>query len=71
VSTDEYDKGLRRGEQIQLMRAYYGEHRIRHLYELGVLTIYRLNTRFHAHSEEYWRGYEDGLRSSSTRNTVF
>ncbi len=61
MDTDEYEKGRRRGEQIQWMLAYYGHHRIRHLYTLGVATRERLNLRFHAHSEEYWRGYADGL----------
>ena len=64
VSTDEYGKGLRRGEQILFMRAYYGQQR-RRLYELGVANIKRLNIMFHAHSEEYWRGYADGLLAES------
>jgi hypothetical protein len=63
VNTDEYEKGRRRGEQIQFMRAYYGQQRIRHLYNLGIETIKRLDIRFNAHSEEYWRGYADGLQS--------
>jgi hypothetical protein len=61
VNTDEYEKGRRRGEQIQWMRAYYGQQRLRRLYDLGVVNIRRLNIIFHGHSEEYWRGYSDGL----------
>jgi hypothetical protein len=61
VSTDEYEKGLRRGEQIQRMRAYYGQQRVRRLYDLGIANVKRLNLIFHAHSEQYWRGYADGL----------
>jgi hypothetical protein len=65
VSTDEYEKGRRRGEQIQWMRAYYGEQQTRRrLYDLGVENIRRLNILFHAHSEEYSRGYADGLLAS-------
>jgi hypothetical protein len=63
VNTDEYEKGRRRGEQIQRMQAYYGQQRRRHLYNLGIANIKRLNIIFHAHSEEYWRGYADGLHS--------
>jgi hypothetical protein len=65
VSTDEYGKGRRRGEQIQRMRAHYGQRRQRHLYDLGVGNIKRLNVMFHAHSDEYWRGYGDGLLTAS------
>jgi hypothetical protein len=65
VSTDEYEKGLRRGEQIQWMQAYYGQQRRRRLYDLGVANIERLNIMFHAHSEEYWRGYADGRLTTS------
>jgi hypothetical protein len=61
VNTDEYEKGRRRGEQIHWMQAYYGQQRRRQLYDLGIVNIKRLNTIFHAHSEEYWRGYADGL----------
>lgn len=64
MSTSEYQKGLRRGEQIHEMQTYYGQQRIRHLYDLGVANIKRLNILFHAHSEEYWRGYADGLVES-------
>ena len=64
MSTSEYQKGLTRGEQIQGMQAYYGQQRIRHFYNLGVANIKRLNILFHAHSEEYWRGYADGLVES-------
>jgi hypothetical protein len=64
VNTDEYEKGRRRGEQIQWMQAYYGQQRRRHLYDLGIANIKRLNIIFHAHSEGYWRGYTDGLHSS-------
>jgi len=66
VSTDEYEKGCRRGEQIQRMRAYYGRQRQRHLYDLGVDNIKRLNILFHAHSDEYWRGYADGLLTTAS-----
>jgi hypothetical protein len=65
VNTDDYEKGCRRGEQIQRMQAYYGEQRQRRLYDLGVVNIKRLNTIFHAHAEEYWRGYADGLLTMS------
>jgi hypothetical protein len=65
VNTDEYEKGRRRGEQIQSMRAYYGQQRQRHLYDLGIENIRRLNIIFRAHSEEYWRGYADGLPTMS------
>jgi hypothetical protein len=65
VNTDEYEKGRRRGEQIQWMQAYYGQQRRRHLYDLGVANVKRLNIRFHAHTEEYWRGYEQGLLTTS------
>jgi hypothetical protein len=65
VNTDEYEKGRRRGEQIQRMRAHYGQQRLRHLYDLGIANINRLNIFFHAHSEKYWRGYEDGLLTMS------
>ena len=64
MSTSEYEKGLRRGEQIQEMQTYYGQQRIRRVYNLGVANIKRLNIFFHAHSEEYWRGYADGLVES-------
>lgn len=67
VSTDEYEKGRRRGDQIQRMRAYYGHQRRRRLYDLGVANIKRLNITFRTHSEEYWRGYADGLASLSSR----
>ena len=70
MSTDEYEKGLRRGEQIQLMQAYYGQKRVRGLYDLGVANIKRLNIVFHAHSEEYWRGYADGLPTTSGAATA-
>lgn len=71
VSTDEYKKGRRKGEQVQRMQAYYGQQRRRHLYDLGIANIKRLNVIFHTHSEEYWRGYADGLHSMSSRgNTV-
>jgi hypothetical protein len=46
VNTDDYEKGCRRGEQIQRMQAYYGEQRQRRLYDLGVVNIKRLNTIF-------------------------
>jgi hypothetical protein len=65
VNTDEYEKGRRRGEQIQLMQAYYGQQRRRRLYDLGIANIKRLNIIFHAHSEEYWQGYADGLLTMS------
>jgi hypothetical protein len=65
VNTDEYEKGRRRGEQILWMQAYYGQQRRRRLYNLGVANIKRLNIIFHAHSEEYWRGYADGLLTMS------
>ena len=61
VNTDEYERGRRRGEQIQRMRAYFGQQRRRHLYNLGIANVKRLNIIFHARSEEYWRGYADGL----------
>jgi hypothetical protein len=70
VNTDEYDKGLRRGEQVQFMQAYYGQQPVRHLYNLGVANIKRLNIVFHAHSEEYWRGYADGLHSTLSRDST-
>jgi hypothetical protein len=70
VNTDEYEKGRRRGEQIQRMRAYYGQQRQGHLYDLGVANIKRLNILFHTHSEDYWRGYADGLPSTLSRDTV-
>ena len=63
MNTDEYEKGRRRGEQILWMQSYYGKQPQRHLYQLGIATIRRLNLLFHAHSEEYWRGYADGLPS--------
>ena len=67
VNTDEFEKGRRRGEQIQRMQAYYGQQqRRRHLYNLGIVNIKRLNIIFHTHSEEYWRGYADGLHSRSS-----
>lgn len=62
MSTDDYDKGRLRGEQIQRMRDYYGQHAVRRLYDLGVANIERLNAFFHAHTDEYRRGYADGLR---------
>jgi hypothetical protein len=65
VNTDEYEKGRRRGQQIQSMRAYYGQQRRRRLYDLGILNIRRLNVIFHAHSEEYWREYSEGLLTAS------
>ena len=68
VNHVEYDKGLRRGEQIQWMQAYYGQQRLRRLYDLGVANVKRLNIIFRAHSEEYWRGYADGLQSRSSRD---
>jgi len=67
VSTDEYEKGRRKGEQVQRMQAYYGQQRRRHLYDLGIANMKRLNVIFHTHSEEYWRGYADGLHSMSSR----
>ena len=70
VNTDEYEKGRRRGEQIQRMQAYYGRQRRRHLYNLGVANIKRLNIIFHAHSEEYWLGYANGLQSRSSRDDI-
>jgi hypothetical protein len=69
VNSDEYDKGLRRAEQIQWMQAYYGQQRRRRLYDLGVANIKRLNIFFHAHSEEYWRGYADGLNLTASSDT--
>lgn len=69
MNTDEYDKGRRRGEQIHLMRAYYGQRTPRRLYDLGVANIKRLNVVFHAHTAEYWRGYEDGLLTVSGAST--
>lgn len=48
------------------MRAYYGRQRQRHLYDLGVDNIKRLNILFHAHSDEYWRGYADGLLTTAS-----
>jgi hypothetical protein len=69
VNTDEYEKGCRRGEQIQSMQAYYGQQRRSHLYNLGIVNIKRLNIIFHAHSEEYWQGYADGLHSKSSRDS--
>jgi hypothetical protein len=67
MSTDDYAKGRGRGEQIQWMRAYYGDQRGRRtLYDLGVANIERLNSLFHAHSDEYWRGYSDGLLTTSS-----
>ena len=68
VNTEEYEKGLRRGEQIQRMQAYYGQQRRRHLYDRGVANIRRLNILFRTRSEEYWRGYADGLRSMSSHD---
>ena len=68
VNTEEYEKGLRRGEQIQLMQAHYGQQPRRHLYDRGVANIRRLNILFHTRSEEYWRGYADGLRSRSSHD---
>ena len=65
MNSDEYEKGRRQGEQIQWMRAYYGQQRQRHLYDLGIANIKRLNIIFHAHSEDYWRGYDDGLLTTS------
>jgi hypothetical protein len=65
VSTDGYEKGRRRGEQIERMRAYYGQQRRRHLYDLGIENIKRLNLTFNSHSDEYWRGYADGLLTTS------
>jgi hypothetical protein len=66
VGTDEFEKGRRRGEQIQRMQAYYGQQRGRRFYDLGVANIKRLNIFFRAHSEEYWQGYADGLHSTSS-----
>jgi hypothetical protein len=66
VSTDEYEKGRHRGEQIEWMRAYYAQQpRRRRLYNLGVKNIKGLNILFHAHSEEYWRGYDEALLTMS------
>jgi hypothetical protein len=65
VNTTEYAKGRRRGEQIQRMRAYYSSSRRLHIYDQGVANIKRLNTFFHTHSDEYWRGYADGLLTTS------
>jgi hypothetical protein len=65
VNSDEYAKGRGRGEQIEMMRAYYGQRRLGRLYDLGIANVNRLNIRFHAHSEEYWRGYADGLLATS------
>jgi hypothetical protein len=65
MNTDEYEKGLRRGEEIQRMQAYYGQQPLRRLYDLGVANVKRLNVIFHAHSEEYWRGYAAGLLTMS------
>ena len=52
------------------MQAYYGQKRVRGLYDLGVANIKRLNIVFHAHSEEYWRGYADGLPTTSGAATA-
>ncbi|MEO7122869.1 MAG: hypothetical protein ABI400_07070 [Lacisediminihabitans sp.] len=65
MNINEYEKGRWRGEQIQRMQAYYGQQRRRHLYNLGIANIKRLDIIFRAHSEEYWRGYADGLDSRS------
>ena len=70
VSTDEYEKGRRRGEQIQWMQAYYGQRRLRRLYDLGIANMKRLNAIFNAHSEEYERGYADGLHSKSSPDNI-
>jgi hypothetical protein len=70
MSTNEYEKGRRRGDQIQRMQAYFGQQRRRHLYNLGIANIKRLNIIFHAHSEEYWRGYADGLQSRSSQDNI-
>jgi hypothetical protein len=40
------------------------------LYDLGIANIERLNIRFHAHSEQYWRGYADGLVTVSGAATA-
>ena len=66
MSTDEYEKGRRRGDQIQRMQAYYGQQLLGRFYNLGVTNINRMNIAFHAHSEEYWRGYADGMRPKSS-----
>ncbi|HEX4443884.1 MAG TPA: hypothetical protein VHZ81_09970 [Galbitalea sp.] len=65
MNNDEYNKGRRRGEQVQWMQAYYGHQRRRRLYDLGIANIKRLNVIFHTRSEEYWRGYADGLPTMS------
>jgi hypothetical protein len=71
MNSDDYEKGRRRGEQIQWMRAYYRQQRrLRRLYDLGIANIERLNIRFHAHSEQYWRGYADGLVTVSGAATA-
>ena len=66
MSANEYEKGRRQGEQIQWMRAHYGQQqRRRRLYDLGIANIKRLNIMFRAHSEDYWRGYAEGLLTMS------
>jgi hypothetical protein len=70
VSADEYDRGRRRAEQIRWMRAYYGQRWLRRFYNLGVENIKRLDVIFNAHSEDYWRGYADGLNSLSSRDNT-
>jgi hypothetical protein len=42
------------------------EHR-RHLYNFGIANIKRPSIIFHAHSEEYWRGFGHGNHSRSNR----
>lgn len=70
VTTVEYDKGRRKGEQIQEMRSYFGRQPRRRFYDLGIANQYRLNKLFRAHSDEYWRGYADGLRSTPGRDNI-
>lgn len=64
MSTDEYEKGRRKGEQIQWMRSYFGRQRRRRFYDLGIANQNRLDKLFRAHTDEYWRGYADGLQST-------
>jgi hypothetical protein len=52
------------------MRAYYGQRWLRRFYNLGVENIKRLDVIFNAHSEDYWRGYADGLNSLSSRDNT-
>jgi hypothetical protein len=66
VNTDDYEKGRRRGEQIESMRVYHRQQGLQRLRDFGVANMESLNNPFRRRSEEYRRRYADGMHSETT-----